>query len=54
MNQKELNKQDSLLTVNEGYHPEKYEKPTIEILEIENAGILASSGDDYKHGGSWS
>ena len=54
MNQNEQNKHDSLFAENDGYHPEKYEKPAIEILEIENTGILASSGDDYKHGGSWS
>ena len=31
-----------------------YEKPSIEIIEIENCGVLASSGPDFGEGGSWS
>lgn len=30
---------------------EVYEKPMIEVIEMETEGILCASGDDYRGGG---
>ena len=32
---------------------EAYEKPAIEVIEMEMEGILCASGDNFESGGGW-
>lgn len=44
-NQMQDNSQEELIEI--------YEKPAIEVIEMEMEGILCASGDNFGKGGGW-